>query len=368
MPSRCCSKGANELQSRTSRLALFARQSVLCGILGSLKFVVALVSLVQTYTFLMLCKGSLTSESSRVLELNIKAAKKNLRLGILPSIEMFILMPAMFVGLHMFLNVGLVYCLAACWALMFTVCFTVRIAGLLTSCPSVGSPMYKDGFPFPIMHNRDDPINSLTDGEFSNKATPTLSIFKAYALALLFVPFRIITAAAQTVLLAAEIVSLPVVSTSDVFVAVFRALANKISSTSSKLHSTENFQATKETAKCTVTLVKTITTDMLWVVTMGAYGVKSLRTATKFRGDNNVELIKDKNKRESPTVANNDNASSAKNSTKSHSKEETKPVQQNAMPGKTPTTDQAQGAVAPDSMQASVSSTSCCCKKTVEAR
>ena len=288
MPGQCCSATTTQTQSRTSMLAKYVRQSLLCGILGSLKFVIALASVIQTSIFLQSCRG-LNSHSRDSLRANLWASKRNLKLGILPSVEMFIMMPAIFVGLHLGLNVALIYCLATCWAAMFMVCFTVRVLGVLTSCPAVESPMYRKGFPFPITKNsNNDPyVHHARDDTkhvkcMQNLDSP-LSVARAYALALLFVPLRAVTAVAQAILLAVELVTFPVVLASDICIAIFRSVSNKVAKSSSSQRGAQNFQSSKESLTFAWSLTKALMTDLLWVVSLGTSGVSKLRDSTKVR-------------------------------------------------------------------------------------
>ena len=360
MPEQCCSQARKQSQSRASKLARFAKQSVLCGILGSMKFLIALAAYVQAYAFLMLCKGSMDPAPAEVLRANKEAAKTNLKLGMLPAIEMFLLAPAMFVGLHVFLNVGMIYCLAACWALMFTVCFTVRIAGILTSCPAIKSPLYGEGYPFPVMEHKNK--SALDPGlvAYDKDAESRVSVSKACAIALAFVPFRLLTAVAQAGLLVTEAMSLLVVSISDVCIAIYRGFSSKMLSSSSQQRGSTNFQASRESLKSISSLTKTFMTDLLWVMTFGMSGAISLRDATRIVSVNPLcaTASTESPYRSSSPVAGGDSASHSENTEKkSCCQGKTASSPQTITPGETTQTEQP--AEAPATLQ-SATSTSCC--------
>ncbi|WP_271757804.1 hypothetical protein [Candidatus Anaplasma sp. TIGMIC] len=261
------------------------RQSVFCGVAGSAKSVIALSSYIQAAVFIRLYRKNMDFAAAERQHYVKVAALKSMKQGILPSIEMFILMPVMFAGLHLYAHMPILACIAICWATMFSVCLFVRLTKIISKCPTIEHPMYSRGYPFPVMEGGRLAEDGVRDATFSHEVSSpkTPSLWKAYGVSLLFVIPRFLTLVCSLVLLLIETLCLVPIFIRD----TFSALGNvwKMSKQKKGCISCElsfSYSDTADQIDDLFSLVLACATDTLWVATLGLSGMRSLHaTATK---------------------------------------------------------------------------------------
>ncbi|ABD44205.1 hypothetical protein [Anaplasma phagocytophilum] len=278
MSQGCCD---NEKPSVLSRV----RQSMLCGVYGSLIFSVSAMSYVQASIFMKACGKYYLPKRAYDLHMRDRAAaKRNMMLGIIPAIEMFIIMPAMFYALHCVLNVPWIYCLIACWVTMFAICMAVRLAGIVKNCPDFRKPIYSRGHPFAMMK---DESGNLHDGDndFERSTEPAMHIPKltAYLLGFAFLGFRLLSAIAYVLLCCLELICIPFTFT----VEFFKKLSSLVKGGSvSAGYIRESYDAgligLSERLERASVLIRAAGHDLLWVLTFGISGATRLKDATLF--------------------------------------------------------------------------------------
>ncbi|MGN7678204.1 MAG: hypothetical protein ACTJLL_00385, partial [Anaplasma sp.] len=150
---RGCCDGTSDYgeQSRSRVLLGYIGQSVLCGVSGAASFLIASSSVLQSRIFLAVYKEHLGHSAYGMHTARMHAARHAVKDSLLPAAEMFIVVPIVCTLVHLFASVGVLACVLICWGAMFAVCLSVRITGIFKGCPSVGSPMYEEAFPFPKM-------------------------------------------------------------------------------------------------------------------------------------------------------------------------------------------------------------------------
>ncbi|UQD54077.1 hypothetical protein [Anaplasma phagocytophilum] len=286
MSQGCCD---NEKPSVLSRV----RQSMLCGVYGSLIFSVSAMSYVQASIFMKTSGKYLPKRAYDWHMRDRTAAKQNMMLGVIPAIEMFIIMPAMFYALHCVLNVPWIYCLIACWATMFAICMAVRFAGIVKNCPDFQKPIYSRGYPFAMMK---DESGNLHDGDndFERPTEPAMHIPKltAYLLGFAFLGFRLLSAIAYVLLCCLELICIPFTFTIE----FFRKLSRLVKDGSvSAGHIRESYDAgltglSERLGRASV-LIRAAWHDLVWVLTLGISGATRLKDATLFWDSGLEDLV-----------------------------------------------------------------------------
>ncbi|MGN7661557.1 MAG: hypothetical protein ACTJLK_02940 [Anaplasma sp.] len=271
---KCCGGASSdgEQQSRGRVLLSYIGQSILCGISGASSFLIASSSALQSHIFLSVYGKHLEPSAYEMHKARMRVARCAVRDSLLPAAEMFILIPIVCTLVHLYANVEALPCVLICWGAMFAVCLSVRIAGVLKGCPSVGSPMYEDAFPFPKMvpardgQQKPEPQMSASVLERGNSSSA--SMFKAVVLAIMFIPCRAITLFATTVLIAVDLAHLPFRFIRDFFCSALG------------VHSLDKgkgtFPQTAKTAESIGSYMKAALTDISWIASIGATGVPSL--------------------------------------------------------------------------------------------
>ncbi len=277
MSQSCCNNKEPTVFSRV-------RQSVLCGVYGSLVFSVSAMSYLQASIFLKVCGKYLSKRAYESHMRNRAAAKQNMKRGFIPAVEMFVIMPVMFYALHCVLSMPWIYCLMACWATMFAICMAVRLAGIVKNCPDFGRPIYSRGYPFAMMK---DESGNLHDGDdnFEHSTAPAMHIPKltAYLLGFAFLGFRLLSAVSYVLLCCLELACIPFTFAAE---------------SSRKLHSLvkdgsvsagyigESYAAgligLSERLERANTLIKAATLDLSWVMSFGISGATHIKDATLF--------------------------------------------------------------------------------------
>ncbi|CEG20969.1 hypothetical protein [Anaplasma phagocytophilum] len=278
MSQGCCD---NEKPSVLSRV----RQSMLCGVYGSLIFSVSAMSYLQASIFLKVCgRYYLTKRAYDAHSRNLDAAKQNMKRGSIPAVEMFIIMPVMFYVLHSVFSVPWIYCLMACWATMFAICMAVRLAGIVKNCPDFRKPIYSRGYPFAMMK---DESGNLHDGDndFERSTEPAMHIPKltAYLLGFAFLGFRLLSAIAYVLLCCLELICAPFTFAIE----FFRRLGSLVQGGSvSSEYMKESYAAglagLNERIGRAGALIRAAGQDLLWVLTFGISGATRLQDATLF--------------------------------------------------------------------------------------
>lgn len=275
MPGHCCKNNSSK-KTDLLTFATYVRESVLCGIEGSAKFLISLSSYLQTSVYLRACrKNVLASEGA--WEMAVKgSALAAMRRGALPAFEAFVLMPAMYVLLHTYAGLGIAYCLAGCWMSMFLVCLAARLTRFIKGCPELGEPLYESGRPFPAMGDTCTFLGgySTMSSDFPSVVVVPLSFLKAFTLSFLFIPLRAVTLVSSLVLFTAKLASLPYAVLSDIWETGKSAFCSD-SNHGRRVVYDNSFGCLKSMAH----LVCAMATDLLWVSSLGVSGALSLRAA-----------------------------------------------------------------------------------------
>ncbi|MFV9838820.1 MAG: hypothetical protein AB8U44_02225 [Aaplasma endosymbiont of Hyalomma asiaticum] len=283
MPGSCCKNNSSK-RIDASTFAAYVRQSMLCGIEGSAKFLISLSSYLQTAVYLRVCKKNiLPLERSWEVAKN-KAAVDAMWKGALPAFEAFVLMPTVFGLLHRYAGLDVVYCLAGCWAVMFLVCLTARLTRFLKGCPELAEQMYSSGRPFPAMKDTRVFLGdcSPTSSESSVGEMP-LTFLKAFALSFLFIPLRAVTLFSTLVLFAAKLLSLPYAILSDIW-ATGKSVICRDSNYGGRVVYDNSFGCCRSVSY----LVCAMLMDMLWICSLGISGTWSLKAAAEGRNTANA--------------------------------------------------------------------------------
>ncbi|SBO13804.1 hypothetical protein ANAPC1_00142 [Anaplasma phagocytophilum] len=273
----CC---GDEKPSILSRV----RQSMLCGVYGSLVFSVSAMSYLQASIFLKVCgRYYLTKRAHDAHSRNLDAAKQNMKRGLIPAVEMFIIMPVMFYVLHSVFSVPWIYCLIACWATMFAICMAVRLAGIVKNCPDFETPIYSRGYPFPRM--KDESGNFHDDDDLERAGEPAMHIpkYTAYLLGFAFLGLRLLSAIAFVLLSCLELICAPFTFAIE----FFRRLSSLVKGGSvSPEYMKESYAAglagLNERIVRAGALIRAAGQDLLWVVSFGISGATRLKDATLF--------------------------------------------------------------------------------------
>ena len=268
--SHCCHKNSGKVDLST--FATYVRQSILCGVEGSSKFLIALSSYMQASVFQKAFRRSISSHDDALLQAVRSTSTASMRAGMLPAFEAFVLMPAVFYILHTYAQLRWVYCLAACWASMFTVCLLARLTRFIKRCPEIAVPMYENhSQPFPLMVDTRDVFNESSVMPECSKKEP-LSLWKAVLFSFLFTPFRALTLISMLVVIATELAAVPYAIASDIWNAGI-GYCKKDNSTG---ENQSLFGCTKKRALSLKNMVSDLFVDILWVVSLGCTGAASL--------------------------------------------------------------------------------------------
>ena len=275
---------------------------VLCAISGASTFAIALASAAQVHIVKRLCRGNFTSKALDLCNVNLESYKKCMRAAIFPMLEMLVF-PAIFTLLHMYMALSTAYCILGCMVMMSCTCIALRISGVVSWCTSVKTPVYPGGYPFPTVSTGECGKNNSADSVHMSSGAITsedsrssteheyvgrMHWAKAFAVALLLIPFRVVSLAFSLVLAATKLVLLPVSLISDI---VRAASGMWVVPRENAAGATRGvfFKESSNVVSRVRGLAAAVSYDLAWILSLGIYGAVKIVYASTDVPANSLE-------------------------------------------------------------------------------